>query len=157
MSKKKRFDFFPAPIQMDSEKPNRYTAGAFLLQKKKILLEKRPPDSKVYPNCWDTPGGHLESNETPEQALVREMKEELNIVCKRFYLACVQDDREPGSNCFYRHFVYIVKAWEGEPRSLENREIKWFGLEEALCLKSLNPLIGFALSDLIHKEWMEDD
>lgn len=157
MNQKKQHKFFPAPIRMDSQIPKKFTAGAFLVRDKKVLLEKRPKHARVYPDCWDTPGGHVESHETPEQALVREMKEELGVEIKCFYLACVQDDQEKGSQCFYRHFVYLVKSWEKEPRSLENRTIRWFGFEEALNLKNLNPLASFALSDLIQKEWMEDD
>ena len=32
-----------------------------------------------YPNMWDIPGGHAEYGETPEQCIVREMKEEMDL------------------------------------------------------------------------------
>lgn len=43
-----------------------------------LLLRDNKP-SIPYPNMWDIPGGHVESGETPEVALRREMKEEMNL------------------------------------------------------------------------------
>jgi 8-oxo-dGTP diphosphatase len=55
-------------------------AGIILINSKNhILLILRDDDPTIpYPNMWDLPGGHLEEGETPEQAIRREMKEELD-------------------------------------------------------------------------------
>jgi 8-oxo-dGTP diphosphatase len=131
--------------------PTRFTAGAFLVRAGKVLLEQRPGDAKVYPGLWDTPGGHVEEGETPEAALARELEEELGITPTRFVLAAVQDDLEGD---FYRHFVYIVKAWEGEPASREGRIIEWYTHDEAMELERLNPLIRSAWRDFRNKGWL---
>ena len=51
--------------------------GAVIVKDKKILLTKRAAYKKSYPNCWDAPGGDIKDGETPKEAIVREVKEEL--------------------------------------------------------------------------------
>ena len=148
--------YLPAEIRpREGRVPQAATAGAFLVREGRLLLERRPPDARVYPGCWDTPGGHVEAGETPEAALARELAEELGIVPERFMLGVVQDDLEPGTGTFYRHYVYVVRAWEGTPRSREAREVRWFPLEEAEKLPSLNPLVGWALRFFRARGWFE--
>jgi 8-oxo-dGTP diphosphatase len=157
MVKNPSYRFFPEELSpQEGRLPERTTAGAFLIQEEQILLEKRPDDARVYPGRWDTPGGHVEKNETPEEALIREMMEELAILPKRFVLAAVQDDVDPGTRIFYRHYVYIVRTWDGKPRSKENRRIQWFDIPSALALPALNPLVGWALEDILTKGWLTE-
>lgn len=147
--------FHPAEIRpADGEIPRRSTAGALLVRRGALLLERRPDDARVYAGLWDIPGGHLEPGETPEAALLREMAEELSITPRRFFLAAVQDDHDPVTGTFYRHFVYLVQEWDGEPVQGEGAAVRWFGVEEALKLESLNPLIGFVLRDVLDKDWL---
>lgn len=120
----------------------------------RLLLEKRPDDARVYRGMWDTPGGHIEGKETPEAALVREMKEELSIQVSRFFLGMAVDDLEPASGIFYRHFIYIVTSWEGEVVSREGRVIRWHLLEEVPGLPSLNPLVAHALGCFRDRGWL---
>src|SRR5579863_6637046 len=54
-------------------------ANGILLATRAILLCKRRREKLPYPGCWGLPGGHLEWSETPEQALVRELREELGV------------------------------------------------------------------------------
>ena len=136
--------------------PGRSTAGAFLVKEGRLLLERRPDDAEVYPGLWDTPGGHVENGETPETAMIREMDEELAILPVRFILGMVQDDHDPVSNIFYRHFVYVVKEWEGESVSREGRHIRWFRFDDIFGLEPLNPLVRFALRSFMDWGWLED-
>ncbi|MBY0406538.1 MAG: NUDIX domain-containing protein, partial [Rickettsiales bacterium] len=53
-------------------------AAALVNEKNEILLAQRP-EGKRLAGCWEFPGGKVEAHETPEQALVRELKEELDI------------------------------------------------------------------------------
>lgn len=145
----------PAEIRsLDGHVPQRCTAGALLTRQGKLLLERRPDDARVYAGVWDFPGGHVEHGETPELALLREMEEELSIVPRRFFLAAVQDDLEPASGIFYRHFVYIVESWDGEMVQREGRVNRWVRYEEALRLERLNPLAGSALRDVLDRGWL---
>lgn len=139
------------PVEINPGDPSRYTAGAFIVREDKVLLERRPDDAKVYPGLWDTPGGHVEEGETPEAALVRELFEELGITPTRFVLGAVQDDLV---GVFYRHFVYIVRAFDGEPVSREGRRIEWYTHEESMKLERMNPLISYSWQDFVNKGWL---
>lgn len=157
MADEREFQFFPAELRPDEGRvPERHTACAFLIDDGKLLLEERPADATVYPGLWDTPGGHLEEGETPEAALARELEEELGVTARRFFLGMVQDDHDPASGRFYRHFLYIVPQFEGAVKSLEGRAIKWFSFADALKLPNLNPLIGFALKAFMERGWLKD-
>lgn len=54
-------------------------ASGIILKDKKILLVKRSNYTKIYPEFWACPGGRAETGETPEQNVIREIKEEVNL------------------------------------------------------------------------------
>lgn len=59
----------------------------FINNKRQVLLFLRDDKADIpYPNTWDIPGGHVEDNETPEQCIVREMREEMGIELNNFQL-----------------------------------------------------------------------
>ena len=53
-------------------------ACALINEQGKVLINKRPK-GKDYAGYWEFPGGKVEENETPEEAIIRELKEEINI------------------------------------------------------------------------------
>ena len=61
-------------------------AGALIDADGRVLITKRP-NGKEMAGLWEFPGGKIEEGETPEQALIRELKEELNIETKGSCLA----------------------------------------------------------------------
>jgi 8-oxo-dGTP diphosphatase len=68
----------------------------FVNDKRQVLLFLRDNKPDIpYPDTWDVPGGHVENGETPEQCIVREMREEMGIELKGFQLfsAIEFDDR----------------------------------------------------------------
>jgi len=50
-----------------------------LIWGERVLVGKRMADNPIFPNKWEFPGGKVEENETPEEAIVREFQEELEI------------------------------------------------------------------------------
>jgi 8-oxo-dGTP diphosphatase len=53
--------------------------AAVIIEQGKVLISKRPPE-KQQGGLWEFPGGKLDAGETPQQALMRELKEELGIL-----------------------------------------------------------------------------
>ena len=89
-----------------------------------ILLSKRPKNKHLC-GYWEFPGGKVETNEVPELALIREVKEELNIDINNKCIAPLSF-----SEFDYKEFqllllLYICRRWEGKPKSMENNEIMW--------------------------------
>ena len=118
----------------------RQTCGGILIKDGKILLGKRKKD-RLYPDIWDIFGGHIEPNETKEETLQRELKEELGIKVKDYeYLESYQD-KEPTFGYDYVHHIYLIHSWEGTPTNKnedEHESIRWFLKDEAKNLKMHN-------------------
>ena len=101
-----------------------------------VLLCHRSPGREWYPGVWDFPGGHVESEEQPEQALRRELLEEvgvdIGIVRQEPVLHLI--DRDTGFDLT----VWLVRNWAG---TVENRQsdehdlIGWFEVKDLPALE----------------------
>ncbi len=85
------------------------------------------PAGKRLAGKWEFAGGKVEAGETPEAALVRELREELGI-------EVAENDLEPFwfLSHAYPEFafhllmpVYIIRKWHGKPQAIEHSAIKW--------------------------------
>ena len=90
----------------------------------RVLLAQRPP-GKSMAGLWEFPGGKVEPNERPEEALIRELKEELSIAVREPCLAPLTF----ASHC-YPDFhllmpLYICRRWEGFVAAQEGQAIQW--------------------------------
>ena len=110
--------------------------AAVLIQDGKVLFVETAPHRKVYPAVWDLPGGHSEGEESPENALRREAREELGIEIESFrLLGQVHDPVEPSEIT-----VSAVTTWKGKPVNAspdEHTRITWFapdGLPDSTAL-----------------------
>jgi 8-oxo-dGTP diphosphatase len=118
----------------------KHIACAIFVRDQQVLLAKRAPHKAVYPNCWDLIGGHVEPNETNEQALVREAEEEVGLTPLRFAAAGSILEPEPDLYGEATYHVFAIAEWNGgEPEMLgdEHTEIRWFMIEEACALEAL--------------------
>lgn len=100
-----------------------------VLKDHQVLLEKRAQDKEYDPNLIAIPGGHMEHGETREQTLLRELKEELNIVPTNYLYLCSL--YHPTGELQLIHY-YVINDWEGTIVSLEADEVSWFPLHTNL-------------------------
>src|SRR5262245_49502128 len=120
------------------------TVGALLVDAQgRVLLGLRAAHKKAWPNHWDAIGGRIEAGETAEQAMIREVGEEIGVVPIVFReLASVAEPRpDLYGECIAT--LYAVTSWTGgEPRNLTNEHarIAWFSEEQ---LAELNSIAGY--------------
>jgi len=100
----------------------------------KFLVERRGLDEKLDPGVVCLPGGHVRKNEGREEALKRELHEELGIrvtglkfICKNFYVA--SNGERQNAYCF------LVTDYEGKPVCKSAQEIYWEDKIENLSLE----------------------
>ncbi|KAB0536860.1 8-oxo-dGTP diphosphatase MutT [Pseudochrobactrum algeriensis] len=90
----------------------------------RILLAQRP-EGKNLAGLWEFPGGKVESGETPEDALIRELQEELGIITKHACLAPLTFASYSYDKFHLLMPLYICRRYEGIARSMEGQALKW--------------------------------
>ena len=129
-------------VEIHEDTKLKEAAAAIITNGKNILLGKRAPAVRLYPNVWDLFGGHCEKHETPEQALVRELKEELNITVVKYSFLLTLDEMQPELYGEYKYHIFLVTKWEGTMQNVsiqEHSQIKWFKIRDALKLDLPHP------------------
>ncbi|QDH17508.1 bifunctional GNAT family N-acetyltransferase/(deoxy)nucleoside triphosphate pyrophosphohydrolase [Swingsia samuiensis] len=99
-------------------------AAALLNLENKILLAQRP-EGKPLAGLWEFPGGKVEIHETPEQALIREMQEELNIDLTASCLAPFTFISENVGEFHLLMPLFVVRRWQGTPFPKEGQNLAW--------------------------------
>lgn len=88
----------------------------------KILIDKRLPTG-LMANLWEFPGGKIEAGETPQDCIIREIKEELGVTIE--IDQHLIDITHSYSEFIVTLFVYICQLIEGNPQPLECAEVRW--------------------------------
>ena len=90
----------------------------------RILLSQRP-SNKSMSGLWEFPGGKVESGELPEEALIRELKEELGIETWGSCLAPLSFASHSYDDFHLLMPVFVCRRWIGEPKPMEGQVLKW--------------------------------
>jgi 8-oxo-dGTP diphosphatase len=90
----------------------------------RVLLAQRP-SGKSMAGLWEFPGGKIELDENPEQALIRELNEELGITVREPCLAPLNFASYTYPDFHLLMPLYICRRWEGLVRAAEGQTIKW--------------------------------
>lgn len=101
----------------------------------KVLFAKRP-DDKACAGEWEFPGGKIKSNETPRQALDREIREELAIAITDARPWLSLRHNYPHA-CVLLHF-FIVSRWTGQEHGEEGQKLSWQNLSNL----TISPLLA---------------
>ena len=103
-------------------KPHLKVVAAVIRDGGRVLAVRRP-EGKPQAGFWEFPGGKIEAGETPEQALARELDEELGILPTRFAF-WLQKDHDYDAFSVTLLF-FLVDAIDGVPASREGQALEW--------------------------------
>lgn len=104
-------------------KKNWIPVSAGILKKDNLILVGQRPENHTLAGLWEFPGGKIELGESPEEALVRELNEELGIVAEvgDLKIACTHSYSDVGIIILF----YEVLFWKGEPKTQHHINLKW--------------------------------
>ncbi len=107
--------------------------GAIIInEKNQILLLKRSKDTRVEAGMWSRPGGAIEYGEMAEDAVKREIMEEIGIDIEVVRKLDFQETIAPDGKKHWIAVGYLAKHISGEPKNMEpdkHDEIGWFPLD----------------------------
>jgi 8-oxo-dGTP diphosphatase len=90
----------------------------------RVLIAQRP-EGKALAGLWEFPGGKLEAGERPEEALIRELGEELGITVKADCLAPLTFASHAYDDFHLMMPLYVCRRWEGSVSALEGQRLAW--------------------------------
>ncbi|TCS96795.1 8-oxo-dGTP diphosphatase [Hazenella coriacea] len=96
-----------------------------------ILCAQRSPKMSL-PNHWEFPGGKIKQGETPQEALVREIQEELGCKIEVYQLITETKYRYPESEVLL--YTFETSIIKGTPKPKEHSEIRWVNSNDLLNL-----------------------
>ena len=120
-----------------SKKPLLLVVSAVLIKNNKIFFQKRPKN-KSMPGLWELPGGKIENYETPENAIIRELFEEIGIKVNNKDLIPFNFISYSYSTFHLLMPIFLLKNWSGKIFSKEKQEIKFFSYEELKIIDLVN-------------------
>ena len=108
-----------------ADKPRVLVSAAALVDADGRVLLARRPEGKTMAGLWEFPGGKVERGETPEAALIRELREELAIDTVESCLAPVAFASHDYGDFHLVLLLFACRKWEGAPDAAEHDGLAW--------------------------------
>ncbi|MGZ3690642.1 MAG: (deoxy)nucleoside triphosphate pyrophosphohydrolase [Pseudobdellovibrio sp.] len=123
----------PQRLTKNRVKKNWIPVSAGILKKDNMILVGQRPENHTLAGLWEFPGGKIELGESPEQALARELNEELGIEAEvgELKIACTHSYSDVGIIILF----YEVLFWKGEPKTKHHINLKWVKPSELPTMK----------------------
>jgi 8-oxo-dGTP diphosphatase len=90
----------------------------------RVLIAQRP-EGKPMGGLWEFPGGKVEAGETPEQTLIRELREELGIAVSEACLAPLTFASHAYPDFHLLMPLFVCRRWEGKVNAKEDQKLSW--------------------------------
>lgn len=120
-----RQDWLAAHAENPAAKPVLLVAAVALIDPDGRVLVAQRPKGKALAGLWEFPGGKIEPGETPEAALIRELKEELSIDVTASCLAPFTFASHAYDDFHLLMPLFVCRVWEGIVRPREGQATKW--------------------------------
>ena len=138
------------PIPLHCKTLRLVVAVALIDADGRVLINQRPA-GKAMAGFWEFPGGKIEAGETPEGALLRELKEELNIATSPGCLTPLACASHSYDDFHLLMPLYVCHLWQGMAQPREGQKLQWVTPKELFnydMLPADKPLIPLLL------EWL---
>ena len=112
------------------KRPIVIVAACALLNEEGALLIAQRPLGRPLAGLWEFPGGKVEADEEPEEALIRELAEELGIKIAKSDLAPLTFASHAYPDFHLLMPLYLCRRWQGSPVGLEGQALAWVRPEE---------------------------
>ena len=109
----------------EAERPVLLVAAVALVDADGRVLIAQRPEGKTMAGLWEFPGGKVSAGETPEEALIRELAEELGIDVTENCLAPFTFASHGYDDFHLLMPLYVCRVWNGSIRPLEGQSLKW--------------------------------
>lgn len=132
-----------------SQKRVVYVSAGVLMRSDGTVLVAQRPEGKSMAGLWELPGGKIEPGETPEDALIREMREELAVGLDAGQLTPLTFASHAYEDFHLFMPVFLARDWAGEPQPQEGQTLQWVRPDALKTLPA--PEADIPLFDFIEK------
>lgn len=133
---------------MSEGSPVHVAVGLLIRPDQHVLLASRPED-KPWAYWWELPGGKIEAGESPQQALARELQEELNILIDPAHSTHWRTTHHHYPSGTVKLEFFLVRQWSGRLTPLEGQQLAWITPKK---LADIGPILPATLPVL---RWLQ--